>query len=103
MLYCLLLSFFYLDWVEFNAQFISVVGFSEIISIIYYTVSSENIDVFSDSEVSRWVELLFLQTHARIDSVYGFLWKFLSFEQQWERISAWILESDFFEFNTIVS
>lgn len=74
MLYRPLLSLFDFNWIELNAKFISVVSFCEIISIIDYTISSKNVDMFSNGEISRRIELLFLQAHSWIYSVYGFLW-----------------------------
>lgn len=73
MFYCFLLSLFDFYWIELNSQLIPIVSLSEIISVIDYTVSSKNVDVFSDCEVSRRVELLFFQTHSWIYSVYSFL------------------------------
>ena len=65
----LFFSFFNFYRIELNAQFIPAVGFGKVISIINHTISAENVDMFSNREVSRRVEFLFFQTHPRINCV----------------------------------
>ena len=65
----LFFSFFNFYRIELNAQFIHAVGFGKVISIINHTISAENVDMFSNREVSRRVEFLFFQTHPRINCV----------------------------------
>ena len=47
------LAFFNLDWNKLNAQSVPIVRFSEVISIIDDTISSENIHMLPNGEVLR--------------------------------------------------
>ena len=60
-------------------------------------------NVSSDIEILGRVKLLFCHVHAWVTCLDRFFWKFLFFEQKWERIFAWVLDSDFFDLNGIIS
>jgi hypothetical protein len=72
-LHCSTLNLLLLREIEFDAQFVSVVSFSEVISIVDLAFPAKDVDGLTRGEIFRTVELFLLQRHPWVDCIDGLL------------------------------